>query len=89
MNQYDYEEREYREQLIARALRRKEEREKNPNPSDSWIAPEHAKMGQGMRRPKRGIRDKDGLYIVKPGERIIPEPSSLRQQRQTEWRLGH
>ena len=63
-------------------------RQKQPNPSDSWIAPEHGRMAQGMRRFRQGIRDKDGLWLVRPGERVMPEPTCLRQQRESDHLLN-
>jgi hypothetical protein len=62
-------------------------RRNEENPTDSWIAPEHGRMSQGMRRYRRGIRDDEGLWLVRPGERVLPEPSVLRQQRESEHRL--
>lgn len=53
-------------------------------------------MGQGMKRPKLGIKNKEGLYEVLPGERILPVPTCLRLQNELEnpprkrslWRLS-
>ncbi len=58
---------------------------KPPNPTDSWLAPEHGRMAQGMRRLRNGLKDKDGLWIYRPGERILPEPTCIRLQ----WETDH
>ena len=63
-------------------------KEKKENPTDSWICPEHGRMAQGMRRFRRGIRDSDGLWLYRPGERVMPEPACIRQQRETEHLLN-
>ena len=57
------------------------------NPTDSWLAPEHVRSMEYMVRPKYGIRDKQGLYLVRPGERILPVPAILRQQREAAARM--
>lgn len=57
---------------------------KKPNPTDSWLAPEHARMGQGMKRFKHGVRGPDGLFIHPPGVRVLPEPECLRFQNETD-----
>lgn len=44
-------------------------------------------MGSGMRRYRYGIKGEDGLWLVIPGERLLPEPACLRHQRETERRL--
>ena len=61
-------------------------RQRPPNPTDAWTAPEHRRMGSGMRRYRHGIRGLDGLWVVLPGERVMPEPSCLRLQREAEAR---
>lgn len=63
-------------------------RDRAPNPTDSWIAPEHARMGAGMRRYRYGVRGDDGLWVVKPGDRVLPKPECLRQQEWTEHLLN-
>lgn len=55
---------------------------RKPNPTDSWLAPEHARMGQGMRRYRNGQRGEDGMFVHCPGERVLPEPECLKQQRE-------
>lgn len=40
-----------------------------------------------MKRFKYGIKGEDGLYIVCPGERVMPEAECLRFQRDAAKRL--
>ena len=58
-----------------------------PNKSDSWVAPEHTRLASDMKRFKYGIKGEDGLYVVCPGERVMPEAECLRFQRDAAKRL--
>ncbi len=45
-------------------------------------------MGAGMRRYRYGVRDEQGLWLVRPGERVLPEPECIRHQKWTEHLLN-
>jgi hypothetical protein len=50
------------------------------------MAPEHSRMGQGMRRYRLGVRDPEDpkMFLHYPGERVLPKPSCLQFQERTE-----